>query len=76
MPKTLTAKNIAALTNLSFLSEGGKLTGLQATCEVNYGERGQTETIDLWPLLNTGQKLIAEQVYQTIMGKLEDALIR
>jgi len=67
MPKTYTAQRIMNIGPISFLVEDGVLKQLNVTVEVNYGELGLTETIDILPYLTTPDEIrLGEALYRAI----------
>ena len=76
MPKTLTATNIAQIGGFQFsLDATGTVVGLVVTAEVNYGSRGQTERVDIWPLLTAAQKTQAQALYNKVKQLLEEEFL-
>ena len=72
MPKTYTATSITRLAGLDFQVNGqGLLTGLWAKAEVNYGTKGQSETVNIWPLLTLAQQVAAQSLYNRVKALLE-----
>jgi hypothetical protein len=72
MVKTLTAKNIASIGSIRFeVDASGNLTKVEVNCEINYGELGMTQTIDLLPQLTSAQKQVAQSFYNNLKSKLE-----
>lgn len=73
MPKTYVAKNIAAVNNINFVADAaGNLSAIKVSCEVNYGTFGQSEVVDMLPLLTATQAIRAKEFYQAIKAKLEN----
>jgi len=67
MPKTYTAQSILNIGPIFFLVEDGVLKELNVTVEVNYGELGLSETIDILPHLTTPDEVgKAEALYKAI----------
>jgi len=67
MAKTYTAQKIMNIGPIFFLVEDGVLKELNVTVEVNYGELGLTETIDILPYLTTPDEVgKAEALYKAI----------
>jgi len=76
MPKTFSAKNIANISNVAFnVNEAGKITAIAATCEVNFGEMGLSQTTDVWPGLTAAQKMAAQSFYARLRAVLKKQLI-
>ena len=72
MPKTMIAKNIASIGNIAFSAgSDGKLTAITVTCELNFGEMGVSQMVDIWTDLTLSQKTVAQNFYdrlKTILG--------
>lgn len=76
MPKTYVAQKISNLSGVSFAAdEEGKLTSIITVCEVNYGEMGQMETVDILPLLTDSEKQKAQVFYDKVMQKVTQAIL-
>jgi len=72
MPKTLQAQSIANIGNVRFVIDGeGYLRELRVSCEVNYGQLGITEDVDIKPHLSSRGIKAAEALYQAIKKALE-----
>jgi len=76
MPKTFVAQNIVAINGLAFQTKDDIVVGLIASCDVNYGELGLTQEIDLWSKLTKTQRNQAQSIYNAVKNKLEDILIK
>ena len=67
MPKTFSAKNIANISNIAFnVDEAGKITAIAVICEVNFGEIGLSQTVDVWPSLTLMQKIAAQDFHNAL----------
>ena len=76
MPKTFVAKNVANISNIAFnVNAAGKITAIAATCEVNFGEIGLSQTTDVWPSLTAAQKMAAQSFYDRLKAILKKQLI-
>jgi hypothetical protein len=75
MPKILTARNISNLTNLRFVTKDGVLTSVVATVEVNYGERGMVESVDVLSLMSVLEQEKIAAVYARIVRLIEQELV-
>lgn len=71
MPKTFTAQNLRQIEGLSFkVDKQGRVTGLGATVEVNYGGFGRSETLDVFPRLSPTQQAAVQSLYEQISALL------
>jgi hypothetical protein len=75
MPKILTARSLSNLNNLRFVTADGLLTGVIATVEVNYGDRGMSESIDVLPLMTVFEQEKIASVYARIVRLIEHELV-
>ena len=76
MSKTFIAKNIASIQNIAFnVNEAGKITAIAVTCEVNFGEMGLSQAVDIWPSLTAAQKMAAQSFYNRLKAILKKQLI-
>ena len=76
MPKTFVAKNIANISNVAFsVDEAGKITAIAVTCEVNFGEMGLSQTVDVWSNLTAAQKTDAQSFYDRLKAILKKEFI-
>ena len=76
MPKILQAQNIASVGSIQFvIDKTGAITAINVTCEVNYGELGMAETVDILPNLNVAQKMAAKTFYDRLKQILTEILI-
>ena len=76
MPKTFVAKNIANISNVAFsVDEAGKITAIAVTCEVNFGEMGLSQTVDVWPGFTAAQKMAAQSFYDRLKAIITKQLI-
>jgi len=75
MPKQFTAQRIHSLSNFIFEIEGGNVIGLKIICEVNYGEIGLTELIDIWQDITPENRHIAQTLYELIKRKVEAIIL-
>ena len=67
MPKTFIAKEIANISNVAFNVDGaGKITAIAVTCEVNFGEMGLSQTVDVWPGFTAAQKTAAQSFHNKL----------
>jgi len=77
MPKTLQAQSIANIGNVRFVVDGeGHLEELRVSCEVNYGQLGITEDVDIKPRLSSKEVRAAETLYQAIKKALENIYLK
>ncbi len=51
------------------VDKNGKITAWVLNGDVNYGTRGMSESLDIWPLLTTAQKSTLQTIYNK-MGQL------
>ncbi len=64
MAKTYTAQSVGKNHDWDFsVDEDGKITALTIKGEVNYGEMGKMESLDIWPALNATQKSRLQQAF-------------
>ena len=76
MPKTFSGKSIANISNIAFnVNEAGKITAIAATCEVNFGEMGLSQTVDVWSSLTAAQKMAAQSFYNRLKAILKKEFI-
>ena len=76
MPKTLIAKNIAGIQNIAFsLDDAGKVTAIKVACEVNFGEMGLSQMVDVWSSLTAAQKMAAQSFYDRLKAILKKEFI-
>ncbi len=76
MAKTLTAQNIANISNIRFGTDAdGNLTKIEVSCEVNYGTMGINQMVDLLPELTATQKTAAKAFYDSLKTKLGKVLL-
>ena len=76
MAKTLVAKNIAGINNVVFsIGSVGKITAISVGCEVNFGEMGLSQTVDIWADLTVAQKIVAQNFYARLKAIVEETLI-
>ena len=76
MPKTLIAKNIASIQNIAFsIDDAGKVTAIKVACEINFGEMGLSQTVDVWSSLTAGQKMAGQNFYNRLKAILKKQLI-
>ena len=76
MAKTLVAQNVANMNAINFaVDKEGKLTAITVVCEVNYGELGMMETVDVFPSLNDGEKAVAQKFYDKAKNKVEAIIL-
>ena len=76
MPKTLIAKNIAGIQNIAFsIDDAGKVTAINVACEVNFGEMGLSQTVDIWPSLTFAQKTAAQGFHNGLKAVITKQLI-
>ena len=76
MPKTFNARNIANISNVAFnVDEAGKITAIGVTCEVNFGEMGLFQMVDIWSSLTAAQKMGAQSFYNRLKAILTKQLI-
>jgi len=75
MPKTLVAKNVASISSVRFVAVAGALTSVPCQIEVNYGVMGLPDSVDVWTLLTAAQKIQLQNVYDTIVNKVNHAVM-
>ena len=76
MPKTFSAKNIANISNIAFsVDDAGKVTAINVACDVNFGEMGLSQTVDIWPGLTAAQKVAAQSFYKRLKTILKKKFI-
>ena len=76
MPKTFIAKNIAGIQNIAFsIDDAGKITAIAVTCEVNFGEMGLSQAVDIWPSLTAAQKTAAQGFHNALKAIITKQLI-
>ena len=76
IPKTFSARNIANIFNVAFnVDEAGKITTIEVTCEVNFGEMGLSQMVDVWSSLTTAQKMAAQSFYNRLKAILKKQFI-
>ena len=76
MPKTFVAKNIANISNIAFsIDDAGKVTAINVACDVNFGEMGLSQTVDIWPSLTAAQKMDAQSFYDRLKAILKKEFI-
>ena len=76
MPKTFIAKNIASIQNIAFnIDDGGKVTAINVACEINFGEMGLSQAVDVWPSLTAAQKMAAQSFYDRLKAILKKEFI-
>jgi len=75
MPKILTARSVSNLNNLRFVTAAGVITGVVATVEVNYGDRGMSESIDVLPLMTMLEQEKIASVYARIVRLIAHELV-
>lgn len=76
MAKTFVAQNVVSVNPLHFEVKGNVVTGLIASCEVDYGELGMTHQIDLWGLLTDSQRTQAQKLYEFVKAKVEKIILQ
>jgi len=68
MAKTLEAKSIAGINNVApVVDKNGKLEKLVISCDINYGDVGVSETVDILPHLDAKK---VQEVYDAIANAL------
>lgn len=67
MVKQLTAIGLHGEMSLKLTGEKGALTGLTATAEVNYGEVGLQETVELLPGLTQVEQATLQGLYARLL---------
>jgi len=76
MPKTFSARNIAGISNVAFnVDEAGKITAIEVTCEVNFGEMGLFQMVDIWSSLTAAQKMGTQSFYNRLKAILKKEFI-
>ena len=76
MPKTFVAKNIANISDIAFsIDDAGKVTAIKVACEVNFGEMGLSQTVDIWPGLTAAQKTAAQSFHNALKAIITKQLI-
>ena len=76
MSKTFIAKNIANISNIAFnVDEAGKVTAINVACEINFGEMGLSQTVDIWPSLTLAQKTAAQGFHNALKAIITKQLI-
>ena len=76
MPKTFIAKNIASIQNIAFsIDDAGKVTAINVACEVNFGEMGLSQTVDIWPGLTAAQRTAAQSFNNRLKAIIMKQLI-
>ena len=76
MPKTFSAKNIASIQNIAFsLDDADKVTAINVACDVNFGEMGLSQTVDIWPGLTAAQKTAAQSFHNRLKAIIMKQLI-
>ena len=76
MPKTFIAKNIASIQNIAFsIDDAGKVTAIKVACEVNFGEMGLSQKVDIWPSLTLAQKIAAQGFHNGLKAVITKQLI-
>jgi len=73
MPKQVTAQSIPSIDSFQFVFDAeGNIAQLNVTFEVNYGEFGVFETIDILPHLKSPDEVKqAEALYKAVRRELE-----
>ena len=66
MVKILEAKNVHEISSLQWVWKDGALVKLMVNCEVNYGDRGCIEQVDILPSLKDTQVTTAKVLYNAI----------
>ncbi len=67
MGKTYTAQSVSRNHDWDYtVDDNYNITALVIRAEVNYGEMGRVESLDVWPLLNPGEKTVAQQAYNRV----------
>lgn len=72
MPKTYTAQSITHINPIQVIRTEGVVTGLVVNCDVNYGELGMQQEVDIWEDLTPTQKTKVVSIYNFIKAKVED----
>ena len=76
MPKNFRARNIASIQNIAFsIDDAGKVTAINVACEVNFGEMGLSQTVDIWPSLTLAQKTAAQGFHNALKAIITKQLI-
>lgn len=75
MPKTRIAKNVSELTTLHFRAENGDVVGLTCDVEVNYGDRGMLEQVEIYPLLASTERNQIQAVYTRLKQIVKTAIL-
>ena len=76
MPKTFIAKNIASIQNIAFsIDDAGKVTAINVAGEVNFGEMGLSQMVDVWSSLTAAQKMDAQSFYDRLKAILKKEFI-
>ena len=76
MVKTYTAQGVALNHDYDFSVDAqGNITGMVVKAEVNYGSMGRLETLNIWPLLNPGQKTAIQHAYNQIAQLFNQAFL-
>ena len=76
MPKTFSAKNIASIQNIAFnVDEAGKVTAINVACDVNFGEMGLSQMVDVWSSLTAAQKMGVQSFYNRLKAILKKEFI-
>ena len=65
--KTYTAQSVSKNHDWDFsVDDDGNITKLVIKSEVNYGEMGMMEELDIWKLLNESQKSQMQSIYNKV----------
>ena len=76
MPKTFVVKNVANISNVAFsIDDAGKVTAINVACDVNFGEMGLSQMVDIWPSLTAAQKMAAQSFYARLKAILKKKFI-
>ena len=72
MAKSFTAKKIARINNIRpAVNKEGIMTAMEVSCEVNYGEFGRVQTVDILPLLGNADQANAQVMLNRTKAGLE-----
>ena len=67
MGKTYKAQSLVSSLNMAIAVDGvGNVTAVKVSGEVNFGDMGREETLDIWPLITEAQKVHMQQIYEGI----------
>jgi hypothetical protein len=68
--KAWVVQSVSDPQGIQIVAAAGQVTGFLVTVNVNLGDRGLQDMVDLWPLMSASQKATIQGIYQTVKNAL------